>query len=361
MLRRGTTPREPTPRSDANNLGETAYPVKLSRLGIRTPLLLFATMGVACYLTAEDPERPSASLRGVLEGAATIDTMAFAPDGTVLATSDGSGMVQLWHPEIRCKQVLGGQPARATCVALAPGGTTLAVGDADSSVTIWDVASVAIRWSVSENSGNLQAVAFSPDGATLASGGNDRRVYLWDMATHRLKARLAGHTGTVTTVAFAPDGRTVVSGSQDGTIRCWDAVTGQARWVIPARSANVVPTVFSVRFSPDGKYLATAGFRDPAVRLWDSATGRELTSLRGPADMILSVDFAPDGATLVAGDSRGSITLWDLESRRQKDSWNAHGSWVTSVAFSADGRTLASAGKGTVKLWEMAGNVKDRP
>src|SRR5947209_18318505 len=54
-------------------------------------------------------------------------------------------------------------------------------------------------------------------------------------------------------------------------IRCWDTVTGQARWFIPACSEIVAPTVHCVRFSPDGKRLATAANHDPAVRLWDSA------------------------------------------------------------------------------------------
>jgi WD40 repeat protein len=113
--------------------------------------------------------------------------------------------------------------------------------------------------------------------------------------------------------------------------------------------------VLCLRYSPDGKRIATAVNNDPVLRLWDPATGLELPGMRGLSDSIVSVDFSPDGATLAAGDSGGSVTLWDVDSRRTQTSWHAHNGWIRSVAFSADGRTLASAGEGSVKLWEISG------
>jgi WD40 repeat protein len=257
--------------------------------------------------------------------------------------------------------MLGGQHGHVRCIALAPDGATLAAGDADSTVSVRDLASGEMRWCVPMGSGIVRTVAFSHDGMTLAAGGSDRCIYLWERATHQQNARLAGHTRTVTVVAFAPDSRSLVSGSQDGTIRCWDAATCQARWVIPARSEIGAPTVHCVRFSPDGRRVATAANHDPAVRIWDSATGLELPCLRGLSDFVVSVDFSPDGTYLAAGDSRGEVTLWDLESRRVGNSWHAHNGWIRTVAFSPDGRTLASAGEGAVKLWETCGEREGPP
>jgi WD40 repeat protein len=356
MLRRWTTGRPLVPNRGTGELSETGSAVRLSLLPARIPLLLIVTLCAVCYLTRPDAERPQASERAVLEAPARIVTMAVAPEGSAVATCDAAGMVHLWYPEVGRTQVVPGPPAHATCVAFAPGGAILAVGDVKSSVSIWDVSSGEMKWNVAEHQGGLRTLAFSPDGSTMASGGGNGHVSLWDMATHRLKARLTGHTGAVTTVAFAPDGQSLVTGGQDGTIRCWHAVTSQARWLIPPRPGKTNPTALCARFSPDGKIVATAANYDPPVRVWDSATGRELGTLLGSADMITSLAFTTEGEWLVTGDCRGGLTLWDVESRRACQSWNGHSGWISSVAFFGNGQTLASAGGSTVKLWQLSEN-----
>ena len=315
----------------------------------------------AWLISGKDPEAPLATERGSLEYSANIDTMAMAADGSILATSDSSGMVQVWSPELgRRQSLLSRQHDHVRCVALTPDGASLAAGDMDATVSVWNTASGDLQWSVPVQRGELRTVGFSSDGTILAAGGSDRCVYLWDTATHRRKTRLSGHSNTVTALAFSPDARTLVSGSQDGTIRCWDPVVGQARWVAPTGTGIVSPTLLCLRYSPDGKRIAAAINNDPSVRSWDTETGRELPRLYGSAESMLSVEFTPDGTTLAAGDTRGCLTLWDLQSLRPWTSWQAHGSWIRSINISGDGRTLASAGEGGVKLWEISGEGKDR-
>jgi WD40 repeat protein len=354
MFRQWIAGRLLAPRWNLGEPGVRAYTVKLSLLPRSVPLLLITTLGVVCSLTRPDAEMAHLSVEAELDASATIDTMSTTSDDSFLATSDTSGKVQLWHGESHRRHVLLNHPSHATCVAFAPVGAMLAVGDVNSTVSLWDVSSGKMKWSVAQSSGKLRAIAFSRDGSTMASGGSDPLVVLWDMATHRLKARLTGQTGTVTAVAFAPDGQSLVTGSQDGTIRCWNAATSQARWLAHGRASEATPTVLSVQFSPDGKTLATAANRDPAVRIWDSATGRELGSLQGTAETITAVTFTPDGRSLVTGDCQGGLTISDVGSRRVRQSWNSECGWIASVAFVGNDRTLASAGESKVKLWQLS-------
>ena len=85
----------------------------------------------------------------------------------------------------------------------------------------------------------------------------------------------------VNSVAFSPDGQRLASGSGDKTVKIWDSATGKELFALKGHADPVT----SVAFSPDGQRLAS-GSRDQTVKIWDSATGKELFALKGHAGSV---------------------------------------------------------------------------
>lgn len=188
-----------------------------------------------------------------------------------------------------------------TSVAFSPDGKILASGSDDHSIILWDVTTgQPIGQPLKGHSDEVMSVAFSPDGKTLASGSADHTIILWDVATHQpIGTPLMGHTDIVSTVAFSPDGKTLASnGGSDFTIILWDVATHQP---IGQPLMGHTNAVVSVAYSPDGKILASGSW-DNTVILWDVATrqpiGQPLTHFTDGTKGVNSVSFSPDGKIL---------------------------------------------------------------
>jgi hypothetical protein len=136
-----------------------------------------------------------------------------------------------------------------------------------------------------------------------------------------MRAVLEGHTGNPNSLVFSPDGtRLATAARQDNTARLWDTAHGEL--LLSLRHDTGM--VDSLAFTPDGTRLATAHHHGGPIRLWDTATGKPLVVLDGTGPMA----FSPDGTRLAGMRNRYGIDVcqWlarespaDCEKRR--DYW----------------------------------------
>jgi eukaryotic-like serine/threonine-protein kinase len=161
---------------------------------------------------------------------------------------------------------------------------------------------------------------------------------------------LVGHAGLVWGVAFSPDGQRLASASRDQTVKIWDTATGKELLALKGHAGQV----YGLAFSPDGQRLASGSW-DQTVKIWESATGRELLALKGHTGWVNGVAFSPDGQRLASASHDQTVKIWDCATGKELFALKGHASQVWSVAFSPDGQRLASASHDqTVKIWDSA-------
>jgi WD40 repeat protein len=279
----------------------------------------------------------------------SILSVAFSPDGKLLATAGVAGEIQLW-------QVADGKPLLSwkahirwiLSVAFSPDGQIIASASDDRTVKLWDAQTGQLLRIFQEHTSWVFSVVFSPNGRILASVSDDRTVKLWDVHTGQVLKILQGHTGQVHSIAFSPDGGTLASGSNDSTIKLWDVSKGECLRTLRGHAYLVQ----SIAFSPNGDTLAS-GSDDCTIKLWDVSRGECLRTLRGHAYLVQSIAFIPNGHILASSSHDQTVKLWDVSTGQCLKTLQGHTSQVWSIAFSPQGVLASSSDDHTVKLWDV--------
>jgi RNA polymerase sigma factor (sigma-70 family) len=148
------------------------------------------------------------------------------------------------------------------------------------------------------------------------------------------------HPGArVWSLCYSPDGKRLATGGEGHKVRVWDTATGKELHALDGKEF-----VRAVAFVPGkGDGLLASGSYDKVVRLWDVGTGKQVAALAQP-EKVHALAASPDGRLLaVAADHQ--IVLWDVPGRKKLRAWPAHAGGARSLAFLPDGKGLLSGGE----------------
>jgi WD40 repeat protein len=149
---------------------------------------------------------------------------ALSPDGALLAVSlSHTYKVHLIDTaDGRMHTSLGNEEGSVFSLAFAPDGHLLAAGDTLGRVLLWDPAQPTRPRVLTGHTWTIYGLAFTPDGRRLVTASADKTARVWDVATGRQLHVFEWHEQWVTCLALSPDGLTVATGGEDNRVAVWD-------------------------------------------------------------------------------------------------------------------------------------------
>lgn len=193
---------------------------------------------------------------------------------------------------------------------------------------------------------NAQFLAVNESHQLLAASGWNY-LSMWNLSTGTIAWDVDEEMPMITHTALSPT-ENIFASSAYLSITLRDGSTGA---VLRTLESNNL--IWSLAFAPDGATLAS-GTENGSVILWDVATGERLTSFQPPQhsvrgrfgydpNRITSLAFSPDNATLAIGKADGTIHLWDTSTGEVTETFREHSGAVNQITFDHAGNSLASA------------------
>jgi WD40 repeat protein len=304
--------------------------------------VLVVAGGYALYLVESQPL--VRTLTGPTKDAVSV---AFSPDGNLIAAGDGNGTLYIWSTAQGQLQGPVISDFTGHAAPFSHDGKWIAAGSG-STVKIWDVVTRRVLRTFSGHSAQLQSVAFSRDGTSLVSGGTDHMVFIWDLSGNAPGRRFEGHSDLVYSVAFSSDGKRIASASFDRKVIVWDVASGQPLKMLPG-SHKMMTAIFS----SDDERLATAGM-DGNVTVWDTSNWQVIRLLPGNGQMVTTTAFSRGDKLIASGGDDRTVKVWNPVTGTLVRAYGGHTSTVWAVEFSPDSKWIASAsGDMTVKIWRV--------
>ena len=266
----------------------------------------------------------------------------------------GDGMVALWdlsQPENG--QLIAKVPASIYALAYEPDSGQLVVGQNFEGIHYIDVASKKEVKSLKINDKAIFDLQFMGSKLLVGSGGGE--VFVVDWQNNTILKRVALSTLSARTIAVHPGGEEFAVGYSDHRIRIYDSDSLSLKKEIDSHTNSV----FTLKYSPDGQYLLSAG-RDAHLKIWAvGATYEMADDIVAHMYAINHIHFSPNGKHFVTCSMDKSIKVWDASAFRllkviDKARHAGHGTSVNKLFWSSfEDQLVSCSDDRTMSIWDI--------
>uniref|UniRef100_A0A8B9XL21 F-box-like/WD repeat-containing protein TBL1XR1 n=1 Tax=Bos mutus grunniens TaxID=30521 RepID=A0A8B9XL21_BOSMU len=252
-----------------------------------------------------------------------VTSLDWNSDGTLLATGSYDGFARIWTEDGNLASTLGQHKGPIFALKWNKKGNYILSAGVDKTTIIWDAHTGEAKQQFPFHSAPALDVDWQ-NNTTFASCSTDMCIHVCRLGCDRPVKTFQGHTNEVNAIKWDPSGMLLASCSDDMTLKIWSMKQDTCVHDLQAHSKEI----YTIKWSPTGPatsnpnssiMLASASF-DSTVRLWDVERGVCLHTLTKHQEPVYSVAFSPDGKYLASGSFDKCVHIWNT----QVNSLHAH-------------------------------------
>lgn len=291
-----------------------------------------------------------------------IAVVAYSPCGRYIATGEISGQVKIWDAKTREKiHDLEISASAIHSIAFSPDGTLLAISAADSIIRLLDTERGVCLKTSDQLDDWTKALVYSPCGKYFASSTHSNGIKLWNGFDGSFLKSISMRSperqiGEISAMAYSPCGKFIAScAGTEKEIKIWDIEKDMCVKILNDHSDKRTSTMYDLSYSPCGKFLVSKDHKSKTL-VWNLATGQVLRKLKKHLYRVSHVNshvkWSPCGRFIAgSGSSDFAIVIWDTQSDKLDVSeCNKHA--IDTISWSPCGNYLACGGLDrTLKIW----------
>ncbi|MGZ4122743.1 MAG: WD40 repeat domain-containing protein [Tumebacillaceae bacterium] len=282
-----------------------------------------------------------------------ITSVVVNPTGEYIFTGGYDKRVMRWRQDVRSCTLLDTHDHLVNALAMSKNGVRLASASSDYTISIYDLESNRKIRTLKGHADDVESVQFARDDTVLVSSSQDTRVLVWDIETGSILTVFREHSKVVNAIWCVGD--RIFSAADDGRVLVWEMMTGQ---IIDEMSfAQDLDTV-------DGHEelgLFAVGCDDGMISLYDVTSLKMQSQWNAHERGIKSLRFSPTGKYLLSAGYDHESKVWSVQEQTLLRSLQTHpAQWERDFAWSPDEQTIYGGSFGcTYCEWDvMTGYLK---